>query len=78
MEASRGARKAACKTWKEVLGSMVIGSVGYDPNIPWVWPLPVTVTTRIIPFLVGDPYKPLFATVTGRGPDPKYTLFLSR
>ena len=30
-------------------------------------PLPVTVTTRIITFLVGDPYKPSFATVTGRG-----------
>ena len=25
-------------------------------------PLPVTVTTRIITFLVGDPYKPSFAT----------------
>ena len=29
-------------------------------------PFPVTVTTRIIPFLVGNPYKPLFATVTGQ------------
>ena len=29
-------------------------------------PHPVTVTTRIIIFLVGDPYKPSFATVTGR------------
>ena len=28
-------------------------------------PLPVTVTTRIITFLVGDPYKPSFPTVTG-------------
>ena len=35
-------------------------------------PLPVTVTTRIITFLVGDPYKPSFATVTGRGDNPKY------
>ena len=35
-------------------------------------PLPVTVTTRIITFLVGDPYKPSFATVTGRGVDPTY------
>ncbi len=33
-------------------------------------PLPVTVTTRIITFLVGDSYKPSFATVTGRGPHP--------
>ena len=35
-------------------------------------PLPVTVTTRIITFLVGDPYNPSFATVTGRGVDPMY------
>ncbi len=28
-------------------------------------PHPVTVTTRIITFLVGNPYKPSFATVTG-------------
>ncbi len=33
-------------------------------------PLPVTVTTRIITSLVGDPYKPSFATVTGRGDNP--------
>ncbi len=32
-----------------------------------LFPCPVTVTTRIIIFLVGDPYKPSFATVTGRG-----------
>ena len=37
-----------------------------------VAPLPVTVTTRGIMFLVGDPYKPSFVTVTGRGPHPKY------
>ena len=37
-------------------------------------PLPVTVTTRIIAFLVGDPYKPSFATVTGRGDNPSYTI----
>ena len=30
---------------------------------------PVTVTTRIITFLVGNPYKPSFVTVTGRGVD---------
>ena len=34
-------------------------------------PLPVTVTTKIITFLVGDPYKPSFATVTGRGDNPR-------
>ena len=59
--------------------------VGLD-NWGWAWrvsgvifswefvrstPLPVTVTTRIITFLVGDPYKPSFATVTGRGVDPR-------
>ena len=37
-------------------------------------PLPVTVTTRIITFLVGDPYKPSFATVTGRGDNPSYMI----
>ena len=40
-------------------------SIGYGP-------FPVTVTTRIIIFLVGNPYKPLFATVTGKGPYPRY------
>ena len=30
-------------------------------------PCPVTVTTRVIVFLIGDPYKPSFATVTWRG-----------
>ena len=35
-------------------------------------PLPVTVTTRIIIFLVGNPYKPSFTTVTVRGPYPRY------
>ena len=29
-------------------------------------------TTRIITFLVGNPYKPSFATVTGWGVDPIY------
>ena len=33
-------------------------------------PHPATVTTRIIPFLVGNPYKPSFVTATGRGPHP--------
>ena len=35
-------------------------------------PHPITVTTRIITFLVGNPYKPSFATVTGWGVDPMY------
>ena len=29
-------------------------------------------TTRIITFLVGDPFKPSFTTVTVRGPYPIY------
>ena len=29
--------------------------------------------TRIVAFFVGDHYKPSFATVTGRGPHPKYS-----
>ena len=37
-------------------------------------PLPrMPVTTRIITFLVGNPYKPSFATITGKGDNPKYT-----
>ena len=43
--------------------------VGYELDVA---PLPVTVTTRIITFLVGNPYKPSFATVTGKGPHPRY------
>ena len=37
-------------------------------------PFPVTVTTRpgLLHFLVGNPYKPLCATVTGKGPHPRY------
>ena len=38
-------------------------------------PLTVTVTTRIITFLVGTPYKPSFTSVTVRGPYPTYTIF---
>ena len=43
--------------------------------IHWVVPLPrMPVITRIIVFLVGDPYKPSFATVTGGG-QPKSSIF---
>ena len=38
-------------------------------------PVPVTVTTRIITFIGGDPYKPSFATVTGRGTTQLINLF---
>ncbi len=37
-------------------------------------PHPVTVTTRIIPFLIGNPYKPSFVTVTGWGVDQRYRI----
>ena len=40
----------------------------------WSTPHPLTVTTRIITFLVGNPYKPSFATVTGWGVDPTFTI----
>ena len=35
-------------------------------------PFPVTVTTRTTTLLVGNPYKPLFATVTRKVPHPTY------
>ena len=44
----------------------------------WLSPHPVTVTTRIIIVLVGDPYKPSFATVTGRGDNPNHTQMNSK
>ena len=44
----------------------------YDMVYVGCGPLTVTVTTRIITFLVGDPYKPSFPTVTVRGPHPRY------
>ncbi len=34
-------------------------------------PFPVIVTTRIISCLVGDSYKPSFATITGKGDNPR-------
>ena len=37
-------------------------------------PFPVIVTTRIISCLVGDSYKPSFATITGKGDNPRYHL----
>ena len=45
-----------------------------EPSISYLGlsPLPVTVTTKIITFLVGDPYKPSFATVPGRGDNPNH------
>ena len=51
----------------------------YAVNRPmyWVWPphrMPVT--TRIITYLVGDSYKPSFATVIGRGPHSTYVVYV--
>ena len=37
-------------------------------------PFPVIVTTRIVSCLVGNPYKPSFATITGKGDNPTYTV----
>ena len=37
-------------------------------------PHAVIVTTRIITFLIGNPYKPSFVTVTGWGIDRNYSL----
>ena len=34
-------------------------------------PFPVIVTTRIVSCLVGDSYKPSFATITGKGDNPR-------
>ena len=54
--------------------SFLIQNVGNRSQKKWLklrsTPHPVTVTTRIITFLVGNPHKPSFATVTGWGVDP--------
>ena len=42
-----------------------------------LFPHPVTVTTRIVTFLIGNPYKPSFVTVTGRGNNPIYHICIS-
>ena len=51
-----------------------------NPHIWFVWfrstPHPVTVTTRIITFLIGNPYKPSFVTVTGWGVDLMYDVYM--
>ena len=57
-----GGKRQASKINDCVRGYLLVG----------LSPLPVTVTTWIITFLVGDPYKPSFATVTGRGDNPTY------
>ena len=48
----------------------------YNYSIGWVVPPPrMPVTTRIVMFFVAHPYKDSFATVTGRGDNPKYRDF---
>ena len=42
----------------------------------WTTPHPATVTTRNIPFLEGNPYKPSFVTVTGWGGRPKWYIWV--
>ncbi len=41
-------------------------------------PFSVIVTTRIVSCLVGNPYKPSFATITGKGDNPIYIYILWR
>ena len=71
---------------RNIIDSKVPAGMGYV-IVPWrvylfvsCWksavylgcgPFPVTVTTRIATFLVGNPYKPSFTTVTGKGATPK-------
>ena len=50
-----------------------------ESNISYIGttPHPVTVTTRIISFLVGNPYKPSFVTVTEWGVNQNHTYIIS-
>ena len=41
-------------------------------GISWVWPLPSNSDHQDYSILVGNPYKPVFATVTGKGPHPRF------
>ena len=53
----------------EVFGGFSMYVYIYILELP---PNPAPVTTRIIPFLAGNPYKPPFVTVTGWGVDLMY------
>ena len=73
--------KFLIEEFRRILYSMTLDMARWFGNedqiiflvIFWVIPLPrIPVTTRIIPFLVGNPYKPSFATVTGKGDNPSY------
>lgn len=41
-------------------------------TIPWIYPSPSHSHHHGYYFLVGNPYKSLFATVNGWGVDPRY------
>ena len=57
--------------------------VGYNLGLPpshvcfWCGPLTVTVTTRIITYLVGNPYKPSFPLLLGGGTTQVITYLLT-
>ena len=51
-----------------LLGTTILG----NPHIVGSTPHPVTVTSRIVPCLVGNHYKPSFVTVTGWGVDQTF------
>ncbi len=55
----------------DLLMSWIVLVVSCVAVVDWVvHPPRIPVTTRIITFLVGNPYKPSFVTATGRGDNP--------
>ncbi len=63
-------------TWQSILSNVLfVGNYTLEQCLIYLrsTPHPVTVTTRSITCLVGNPYKPSFATVTGWGVYPRYT-----
>ena len=50
--------------------------VGQMKSILWAVLLPHNSHTMTSTFLLGDPYMPLFATITGKGDNPKYPQYL--
>ena len=70
--------RSACHSMTNGMGNGNLGvdesfAKTYTSGIILLWPPPrMPVTTRIMTCLIGNPYKPSFATVTGRGPHPRY------
>ena len=67
----------ALKRWPAICGKLGTWKfLEREMEVEWIFigcgPLTVTVTTRIITFLIGNPYNPSFTTVTVRGPYPNY------